>query len=296
MKLIPEKNPEKIPEKSPFKVTKAKYSADGVSNKYVGIKNQGLTCHLNVTLQLLFSIKEIVQATKICANNGKCPAKQLNEIFDIMSNPDENKEISISTKPLTNYLKDPKWLNIKSAYQSLFDIITMLENNCLGIVPDSIYSLFEVSFAKIPGKENSISLSSQSKSVQNYLLTRVQKRGKLTCNKILIVELYRKQKETHKQRIDFSLDIDLTKICVDSHKKMNLAMIIAYSSNHYCLFKKVDDVWYMIDDQICYLVSEDTIKFLQGGYNDNENPIFQRFKRNWVADILFYIDNEYKIQ
>ena len=62
--------------------------------------------------------------------------------------------------------------------------------------------------------------------------------------------MYRKQRETHKQRIDFSLDINLTKICVDKNRKMHLAIIIAYSSNSYCLFKKVD-VWNMIDEQIC---------------------------------------------
>ena len=56
-------------EENEFIVPKPEIFKENLSNKYIGIKNQGLTCHLKVTLQALFSIKEIVDLVYESADN-----------------------------------------------------------------------------------------------------------------------------------------------------------------------------------------------------------------------------------
>ena len=67
------------------------------SSPFIGIRNQKLTCHLNVSIQILFSFPEILDIVRQSAACNMEPSRQLYDIFQIMERAEEHQGYSIST-------------------------------------------------------------------------------------------------------------------------------------------------------------------------------------------------------
>ena len=193
-----------------------------------------------------------------------------------MSNPEGYKGRSINTKPLTDYVNNPSWLGMRSARTTLFDIIAMIEQNCKTAHIESIYELFEIKSTTGFNPENTLCLAPKSKSVDLFLANYIKKHSVTKLNQLVIFEVYRKLHNPHLQKIDFSLSMEFKDIGLQGDGKLTLSIIVGYSTNHVCTFKRYNKQWYMIDDQYCYQIEEEMIQYLKGGSDQLDNPLWKK--------------------
>lgn len=274
-----------------------------VSFKFVGIRNQGLTCHLNTTLQFLFSIPEycslILKGKEIMIS----PLHELSKLFEILSSPQIYAEKYVaSTVELTNMI-GPKYLKAQDLRDTLTEMIGFVDAN-IKAFPDiafSMYEMYTVNFGNTIFKHGMFHIISNEAGFEDQIKSKITSfsEGQRAFGKLLIAEIYRpEESESYKQhmtRVEFPLELDLTELSSNENKIFHLVEVMAYSSFHFILFKKVDGQWYSINDDWCYECTEEQILALKGG--DECDILWNHTSTyKWTARILVFAVEGYHIK
>lgn len=276
-----------------------------VSNEFVGIRNQGATCHLNVVLQLLFSIPELYDVIKNAARFNISPLKEISQIFNVLANVDANaKSFAATTNELTNAL-GPKYLSAQDLRDTITEIFRLVQSN-FNSLPDinfSIYQLYRVNYGS---ESNEFGIFSVRAGELSFIDQLCFSRESNSCSdhnfgKLLFVETYRnpgnESMPIYSVRIPFPMELNLDNYSTNENKQFHLVEVIAYANSHFVLFKKVNNRWYLINDAWCYECNEEFINCLQGGSIDDCNALWnltQPYK--WTSRLLVYSVNGYNIK
>ena len=59
----------------------------------------------------------------------------------------------------------------------------------------------------------------------------------------------------------------------------------------WCLFNKYDESWYVCNDEYCYDIQTDDIKYLFGSFGKTPTPFEENTSSRWYAYIVFYKKN-----
>ena len=259
--------------------------------KYLGIRNQGSTCHLNCTLQFLFAIPEARKIISESAQHQLQPSLEIHKIF--CSLLDVQSGIIPSTKDLTDLLGD-KWLHERSIEESLFELIDLINENRSQYSSDNPFAdLFGV---KLPNNEiikNIVYLpynGSIINAMKRYITTQDEK---LELSTLLPV-LCARPPNTPNVKYPFSIDLDLSTIS-NTPGPYTLVCAVAYASHHLIYFKKVEDQWYILNDSTCRTCTEEQVLALQGGNEDECKVLWETLRGKWIAALLVYAKPQYRI-
>ena len=284
-----------------------KYSLE-VSEQFIGIKNQGSTCHLNAVLQTIFMINPFVKIITE-SNINASPSQELAAIFHQMIVCQHNQNACdhvIFTKELTRSL-GRKWLSMQDPIDTFeFLMKKISENLTIMKSDDNITDIFGIRFIvqhKITKKqytENwlSLSLYIQYEDVYEALEMQIFSMEKFYPPPILVIQTCRPREtaefKCHMKRYSFSLTLDLSNISNNNNKHYELFSIIAYASLHTITFNKINDQWYVFDDENVYTCDEEMISCLYGG--EESNSLWEHTQGlKWTAKILFYREIHYNI-
>ena len=245
-----------------------------------GISNQGYTCHLNVLIQLLYSINEIRLELQIFnKDDDPQPATALNDIFNEMDviRMKQLKQ-TINTKQLTNALNNDKyWLKSQNFCESFEKMVDLLRLNIISKGGIDIYNLFGI---KTVNREKYwITINSPHQDFTELLKLHLEKNDLYILPKILIV--YVNANKTRKVPIPNT--IDLSAISVNGNQKFKVSFIIAYRNSHYIIFKNFNGKWVKINDTSVSLSNEKEVSMLSGIDN------------NWYVDTLVLTEINYQI-
>ena len=265
-----------------------------VSNSFVGIRNQGATCHLNVTLQLLFSFPDVVEMITRGKDIEISPMHEIYCLFELLTNTENAIQYAVTTHDLILSI-GKHFLQARDLRDTLSDIITFLDANFKAI-PDvnfSISQLYTVNKGTVGHeygifnvRDNSVSVEDQIRKSRTIL-----PKEKRSFGKLIFVEAYR-QPETvaykhYNTKINFEQELNLDDFSTSENKRFHLVGVIAYSNFHFIFFKKIKEQWYILNDDICYTCNEEHIKCLSGGEGcELLWNLTQEYK--WVARLLIY--------
>ena len=162
------------------------------SNQFVGIQNQGFTCHLNATLQFLFSIPELVQIVERGCDSGISPLCEIGEMFNLMSNAQNAENYAVTIFKLTNAIS-AGFLLPRDLFDTLTDMITFIDAN-IKAFPDisfSVSGMYVVNhgitgqeYGMFNIKENSISVQDQILKLRSTI-----HREAINFGKLILVEV-----------------------------------------------------------------------------------------------------------
>ena len=262
------------------------------TSQFIGIHNQGLTCHINATLQVLFSFADFQRIIKNNASNNLQPSLAIHNIFLILNNRKVYKSYAAKTEELTNVLKDPQWLQMQPFDHTFITILDKIRENSLTRSEDPS-KLYQINFIdKVTNKEHierQIIYKNQDKSIKNSLLKTIKSNSKIGTNKMIFVAVSRDQ--DLKLEIPIENKLDFSDIANnESPKKYELKIIVAYNGSHYIIFKEVKAVWFVINDAYCYSIEKELIEGLKGG--DSIECINLQKRLNgvkWVSCYLIYV-------
>ena len=277
-----------------------------VSRKYMGIVNQGSTCHLNVALQLLFSIPIVHSVVQKCANLQMQPSTIIRDMFAIMKGKNAFPGSSILTYTLTTELNsgkdDEPWLKPRSADDSLIDLFSMLVTNAHGIQDDarlshSLDDNFGASLIKKDGKQSTfwLFMIRVNCDILSCIDELKQEGTKAHFNNFLFFNICRTNAA---QTFPIQKELNFSSLSGEENDKFILHAIIAirYEVPHYSIFKFINNNWYLINDKHCFLVPDDDISCLQGGTTEQCESLWQRLNNErWVSSLLFYARNGEKL-
>ena len=267
----------------------------------VGIDNQGATCHLNASLQLLYSIPEIRDLVRRLASADISPAVQLNHIFEQLQGSSTD---FATTNELTNALgEDDYWLHPQSFEDSFFKLLDAIENNRIKVDPSlpPPQSLFEYQ-SQNGDHLSKYLLQTQTKETPQKARTILESLQQYddpkTTNfynfgRILFVSVTRMKMS---EVFPIEQNIDLSSIAANNHKKFNLAAVVAKGPGHFVFFKKNAEDWYEVDDKYCYKCPPDLIDNLCGGTNGASIKYIKKLMGSkWVATFLIYTHEGYNL-
>ena len=262
------------------------------STEFVGIKNQGQTCHLNSVLQALYSIKPIVNAIQICSKQNLSPAKEIASIFEVMDSNAGNISYCASTIQLTTYygaemLRERDCLD---TYNDLLDDIIQNVQSCTQEI-NSDHFIIKLGTHENLEKWNALlipfSPSGASKLSENISIF-LNRYISFDAPGILPIVLQRPPGSPYEHQFVFP-----DELVISSHS-YKLFGIIAYSSHHFVYFRKKEEKWWYINDSRCYECPPDLIPSLYGGSGDLPLYIITD-PYKWVARMLFYTEMSYNI-
>ena len=274
----------------------------------IGIQNQGLTCHLNAVIHVLFRIPFIVRGVMIAGNANLVPSIQMNAIFQAMENPQHPPQMTITTKNLTGQL-GKHLLTMQDAYNTFAELIRRLGANFMQatIEPD-LNDLFTTIMIRTNGvveKWPAITILHTTPDVTNGIIEKTIDVNIFLPPPFLVVNLGRPA-ETDSLRvyqvpISFPLNLDLSHVSRNANRLYELQSIVAYASIHYIVFTKITDTWYIIDDESVFKIDESHLAGLEGGFSQHgkkpaqideeiaNHPLWRFTKPyRWVAKVLFY--------
>lgn len=246
-----------------------------------GIYNQGSTCHLNVTLQLLYSIPETKQAIIEIAKKGISPIKEMFDVFSIL----DKKQNPATTTSLTAKLGN-EWTNERSLDDSVLDLLNIIISNANKINQSDVKQLFKII---LPSGEEKIMqvYYTKANSVINLFKLLIHKDEESIYFSKYIVLLCGPEAN----KIQFDFELDLSNISsTDTH--YYLSAVIAYNNHHLVYFKKKNQNWYYINDENCYIVNEEIIIGLQGGSSKEHKEMLKLLNRDWKANLLLYSNQD----
>ena len=279
-----------------------------VSTQFIGIKNQGSTCHLSAVLQTLFMINPFVRIVTE-TNVNASPMQELASIFQQMIKYQDNHEADdhvISTKELTKSL-GRKWMSMQDpvdTYEFLMkkicENLASMELNGMIANTFCIKCIVQHKVTRRQYSENwfSFNLYIQYEDVYEALEMQRTSMEMFYPPPILAVQTCRPRETNefkwHMKKYSFPLTLDLSNISNNDNKNYELFSIIAYASLHLITFNKINGQWYVFDDENVYTCNEEMISCLYGG--EESNLLWERTHGlKWVAKILFYKEIHYNI-
>ena len=276
-----------------------------ITEEFIGIQNQGATCHINAVLQVLFRITKFRQA--VFDSRDMSPAKEIAEIFNVMMNPGSLKDHVISTVRLTNVIS-PQWQHMQDCCETYGMFIEKV-NGCIRSKTgsDDILNLFRLMIHNPNNTANGenwifLNLYANYSAVQVGIRGRLKEKLKVALPPIFAVNLGRKAEtgsfKWHNAKYSFPLELDMTQYSSNDNVRYQLMAIIAYANLHFISFIKINDMWNVFDDENIYTCKEEDIYCLFGGKEKSQqsNHLWERtnpFK--WVAKLLFYREIHFEV-
>ena len=241
-----------------------------------GLVNQGLTCHLNCVIQILFGIDKLREALN---NMTRFEIKAVGQLALIFTDLTVGGiHISIGTSELLKYLPNKnEWLGMRDFVDSWYDMIGILESEATlnGSIDFKNTFYQNVSFTansklpiSIPVLERRQSLFDKLKDVLPMASTE-ESTPKCTLGKIFTIDLSRTQKGLLFADVDFPMHLDLGKFSLSNNcKQYELFAVVAFCPNpsHLVVFIKssIPEKWILFDDSYAFFVEEDLITSLRG--------------------------------
>ena len=275
--------------------------------KYIGIQNQGATCHINAVLEVMFMIKPLVNLVSEARYRSSF-SRELSLIFDAMKSSQDNstpKKYAITTKLLTKQI-GLKWIAMQDSVDTYEFFMKKISQSLSSTKKEYINEIFSTKCIvkhKVTQKsytENWLvfSLYIQFDDVLIALETQRAAMEMFYPPPILVIQICRavEKAETNQfqKRYAFPLTLDISSISNNDNNKYELFSIIAYASLHMITFNKINDQWYVFDDENVYQCNEDMIQFLYGGVDNN--PLWDLTSGiKWVAKMLFYREIHFNI-
>ena len=266
-----------------------------IAENIVGLINQGTTCHINVSLQLLFSIQDFKTAVYSCASICLRPSMQLSQIFHIMEIPEQFKGAAISTTKLTEQLGNAKYLPRRVVEDTMFDIVESINQNTHEIISiTSLDSLFNIITPNGNTMKYLIMLPRTS-SIHELLYPYIQDKDNdkflfpqnliILCGRAANLDL---SSYTDTPRYNYPDEIDLCDYSANENGRYHLAGIVGYMPDHYVFFKKQQNNWIMINDQHAFFCTQDHIDCLRGGTSEQTSALWNALDIPCIASLLWY--------
>ena len=249
-------------------------------NNYKGIRNAGHTCHLNVSIQFLFSIEDIVREVKHAASKGLLPAKYFDEVFDILK--EDNPEVSASAQKIIEYFHIDSARDY-DAIETLEMVIKELHTNLMQNKYDLI-DLFSHDYYSEGNKcLTAFRIYPDTIDLEKALIKFMSK-SIYQSPRILYIHISDPSK-----RPPISVPLFFTASKLTEKPTYHLYAIIAYASMHYVIFINKCHQWIVFNDEYCYNVSEEALKDLYDDVEKHPSEILQKTQQNWRAYVYFYI-------
>lgn len=264
------------------------------TSQFIGLHNQGNTCHLNVALQILFSFTCLQDIIKKNARNNTQPSLEIHNIFLILFNKKIYNSYAGKTNTLTKVLNDEKWTQQQPIDFTLFNILNEIKMNCMQNHFDDISLLYQFSFVDKNTNTEHCSIQLIFKKEDNTILQSIKKLmkndTKFKSGELLFVNISRDKELKMEIPLEYSLDFSSISD-QESPKEYNLKIIVGYNGNHYVLFKLVEGKWFLLNDAYCYLVENELIDGLKGGTSIECTNLRKRMNNMvWVSCFLVYYE------
>ena len=259
---------------------------------YIGIANQGQTCHLNCALQLLYSIPPIQNLVKKCAQKDLEPCKSLNNIFQILRGKKAYRAYAAKTEQLTSkFSNENEWLHQRGVNESLIELLDLIEEN-LKTIKESIMPL--IGFESRERRTNQLLHSRQlifkisDRNIIGCLQNNIKEDTKIVFKDYFFVLISRNG--TSDEEIPLELELDCNQLSDCQNDKFILRAVVAIINNyHYITFKFVNDSVYVINDCFCYQCSLEEALCLKGGKKEECDLLWSKMNNlKWVSSYLLY--------
>ena len=260
-----------------------------------GIRNQGLTCHLNSVLQVLASIPEFISFVQQNANDNCRLIKATNQVFEEMRKRENKDAIPAETSCITDILGQ-HILEMQDCIDTYEEMITKISYELqTACSQNDVMSMFRSEIQRKDGSTEKMLTFYLNASIPDVVqaFNGMKKNiSKFVVPPILAINLCRMpETETYKHyetKFQFPMLLDLRRISTSEKKQYKLFAIIAYSGLHFIAFVKQNDEWKIFDDERVYKCQEECIHFLEGGLQDDTNVLWNMTGRKYVARLLFY--------
>ena len=289
------------------RVTKQHYSLP-LCNEFIGIQNQGTTCHLNAVIQVIFQMPFLANAIKQLSNES--PFTELSEIFNALKQAhDEGHqgEMAISTKKFTDSLSSSKWTGMQDCTDTFEMIINMTTHSLAKQNRSNDFAKIFTTFTT--DKDGAITswivfnTYIQYNSIEEAISHQVSKENNLKPPPIFVINIGRnmdkKGQRPDQKFYSFPFQLDLSSKSTNQNKKYDIFAIIAYASLHYIAFIKTTSNWIVMDDENIHYCPNEMITGLFGVHSDDEaksNSLWMHTAPyKWTARLLFYKEESFSL-
>ena len=250
------------------------------TKEYIGIRNLEATCHLNVVLQFLFSLKIIRKKVQEAASLDCLPAKLLNDIFCVLE--EDNAEYTASTVDLVEFLNIP-YNQYDDAVETLEKIINILHPD-LEMVGFDLKEVFEHDYYA-PGKKVCSALRPQARqiNIESYMINFIIS----TCFPSPVILYVHLTNPTYSREV-LTVPTSFKASRIEEEPVYNIYAIIAYAGKHFVLFIKHEDNWVAFNDEYSYEIPNDEIIYLFGSKKGEISPFITKTQQLWLAYVVFY--------